>query len=145
MSHHAKGTRAGDADPSQNVTGNFSGRRSKIIANSSQARSDGAAIRAELIGSDCCSAFDVTVNSSSPVLALCRRLIRAGHDPTAPLEAYRGTILCLRIRNIGEAACLEPSARGVGFVRRPGVRGGSPVAQKGPALTAGQQRDGAAS
>jgi hypothetical protein len=82
------------------------------------------AIRAELIGSDCCAVLGMTERGMTPVLALCRRLIEAGHDPATPLEVWRGSTLCLRIRRIGEAAQLEPSPRGVGF-----VRGGPPVAQ----------------
>jgi hypothetical protein len=43
----------------------------------------------------------------APVLSLCRKLIQAGHDPTEPAEAYRGSTLCLHIRSIGEAAELS--------------------------------------
>jgi len=42
--------------------------------------------RAELVGDDSCSALGITVRSSSPVLALCRKLVDAGHDPATPLE-----------------------------------------------------------
>src|SRR5262245_6766552 len=63
-----------------------------------------ASIQAELIGSDCCSALGMDVCSSAPVLALCRLLVEAGHDPATPLEAWRGDVLCLRVRSIGEAA-----------------------------------------
>src|SRR5215469_15190759 len=84
------------------------------------------AARAELIGS-ACSALGITARGTTPVLALCRLLVEAGHDPATPLEAWRGSTLCLRIRRIGEAAQLEPSPRGVGFVRRPGVRGRPPI------------------
>ena len=56
-------------------------------------------IRAELIGSDRCEAEGITVRATAPVLALCR------------------------------AAELEPSPRGVGFVRRPAVRGSSPIGE----------------
>src|SRR6516225_4860375 len=77
------------------------------------------AIRAELTGSDGCSALGLAINSSSPVLALCRALIEAGHDPATPLEVYRGTTLCLRVRSIGGAAAVEVNARGTGFVVRP--------------------------
>jgi hypothetical protein len=49
----------------------------------------------------------VTVSGrNAPVLALCRALIEAGHDPNTPLEAYRGATLCLRVRSIGEGAKL---------------------------------------
>jgi hypothetical protein len=94
-----------------------------------------APIRAELIGADHCSALGITATGYAPVLALCRLLIEAGHDPATPLEAWRGDTLCLRVRAIGEAAQLEPSPRGIGFVRRPGVRGGSPVRQNGAGYT----------
>src|SRR5215468_10788995 len=49
------------------------------------------AIRAELIDSDRCSALGMTERSAAPVLA-------------TPLEAWRGDVLCLRVRSIGEAA-----------------------------------------
>jgi hypothetical protein len=62
------------------------------------------AARAELIGSDRCSALGITARGTTPVLALCRRLVEAGHDPATPLEVWRGTTLCLRVRSIGEAA-----------------------------------------
>ena len=77
------------------------------------------AIRADLIDSDTCTALGLTCNSASPVLALCRALVEAGHDPATPLEAYRGTTLCLRVRSIGGAAAVEVNARGTGFVVRP--------------------------
>ena len=64
-------------------------------------------IRAEIIGPDICIALDITSRSSIPILALCRALIEAGHDPGTPLEAYRGETLCLRVRSIGEAANIE--------------------------------------
>jgi hypothetical protein len=101
------------------------------------------AIRAELIGSNCCSALGMTARNTTPILALCRLLIEAGHDPETPLEAWRGPTLCLRIRHIGEAAQLELSPRGAGFVRRPGVRGRPPIAQTAPTFPAGQRHGGA--
>ena len=67
------------------------------------------------------------MRGSAPVLATCRMLVEAGFDPRRPLHAYRGEVLYIRVRAIGEAAQLEPSPRGVGFVRRPGVRRASPV------------------
>jgi hypothetical protein len=65
------------------------------------------ATRADLIGANICTALGLAINSSSPVLALCRALIEAGHDPATPLEAYRGETLCLSVRSIGEAANIE--------------------------------------
>jgi hypothetical protein len=43
----------------------------------------------------------------------------AGHDPDTPLEAYRGTTMCLKVRSIGEGAKLtveENDRRGPRFV-----------------------------
>jgi hypothetical protein len=60
-------------------------------------------IRAEIIGTTC-TALGITAHGSAPVLALCRKLVEAGHDPATPLEAWRGAVLCLRIRSIGEGA-----------------------------------------
>ena len=66
-------------------------------------------IYADLNNDDVCAALGVTIKSPSPVLDLCRALVEAGHDPTTPLEAYRGKTLCLRVRSIGEAAKLRIS------------------------------------
>ena len=84
---------------------------------------------AELAGAETCSALGLTVTSSTPVLELCRRLIKAGHDPAAPLEAYRGIILCLRVRSIVEGAVLEINTKGTGFIRHRAVRAASPMRQ----------------
>ena len=72
-------------------------------------------IIAKLTGSDTATALGLITQSSSPVIDLCRLLIRAGHDPATPLEAYRGPTLCLRIRSIGEAARLRVRGDGHGF------------------------------
>jgi len=64
------------------------------------------AIFAELIGSNTCTAEGITVVDHASVLALCRALVAAGHDPNRPLHAYRGDVLCLRLRSIGEGARL---------------------------------------
>ena len=74
-------------------------------------------IDAELSKDDICSAFGITVKSPSPVLSLCRKLVALGHDPSTPLDAWRGDVLCLRIRSIGEAARLEVNGEGTGFRR----------------------------
>lgn len=63
-------------------------------------------IRAEIIGSDRCDAEGLTVRASAPVLAMCRKLLTADHDPTTPLHAYRDDMLALRVRSIGEGAKL---------------------------------------
>jgi hypothetical protein len=73
-------------------------------------------IIAAITKDDTCTALDITAKSSSPVLALCRKLVEAGHDPATPLHAYRGETLALKIRSIGEAARLRVSPHGVGFI-----------------------------
>jgi hypothetical protein len=64
-------------------------------------------VRIELTGSDTATGCGLTAIGRSPVLKLCRILVDAGHDPTEPAQAYRGSTLCLHIRSIGEAAGLE--------------------------------------
>src|SRR5690349_6010219 len=63
-------------------------------------------IRAELIGSGQCIALGITATGHAPVLALCRLFVKAGHHPATPLDAYRGDVLCLRVRSLGEGARL---------------------------------------
>ena len=74
-----------------------------------------AAIRAELIGSNACTALGLTVHGYAPVLASCRQLIDTGIDPATELHASRGDTLCLSVRSIGEAAALEMNGAGTGF------------------------------
>ena len=88
-----------------------------------------AAIRAELTGSDCCSAIGIVVRSTAPVLALCRLLVEAGHDPATQLEAWRGDVLCLLIRSIGDGVALRIGTHGVGFERLPECTVALPVRQ----------------
>jgi hypothetical protein len=68
------------------------------------------AIRAELTKSDIATAEGITVKAESPVLALCRKLIDVGYDPSTPLEAYRNGTLALRVKSIGQAAGLRVTA-----------------------------------
>lgn len=82
-------------------------------------------IRAALIGSDRCVAGGISVCAAAPALALCRKLVSAGHDPRRPLHAYRGNVLALRVRSIGEGAQLAIAGDGVGFRRRSGVAAAS--------------------
>lgn len=93
------------------------------------------AIRAEIAGSDTCVSSGITVRSPSPVLAICRALIDAGHDPATPLEAWRGHVLCLRVRSISEAARLEVNAHGTDFIRHRGRRAAAPMRQNGGPAT----------
>jgi hypothetical protein len=74
-------------------------------------------ITAHLAGTDTCTALDITAEGGTPVLALCRKLIEAGHHPTARLNVYRGETLALRIRSIGQAAQLRVGGQGVGSER----------------------------
>jgi len=72
------------------------------------------AIIAHLSSDSIASALGITVQSPSPILALCRQLVASStYASSAPLEAYRGATLCLRVRSIGEAAKLEID--GIGF------------------------------
>ncbi len=86
-------------------------------------------IRAEIAGDDTASAGGITVKATAPVIALCRKLVEAGHDPATPLEAYRGATLCLRVRSIGEAGGLEINGDGTGFRRRRAPDAASPIAK----------------
>lgn len=63
-------------------------------------------IRAEIIGSETASALGITVTGHTPVLTLCRALIKAGYSQYRGMKAYRGQTLCLIIRSIGEASRL---------------------------------------
>lgn len=99
-------------------------------------RGDG--VLADIIGSDRCQAEGFTARSSSPVLAICRKLIEAEVDPDLPLRAYRGNVLCLAIRSIGEAARLIVKSAGNGvpiFAVSTGHEGAAapPVRQSGAA------------
>lgn len=81
-------------------------------------------IRAELTGSDHCSALGIVSRSA---LALCRALIEAGRNPNRALHAYRGDVLALAVRSIGEGARLRIASHGVGFERLPECTGSPPV------------------
>jgi hypothetical protein len=100
------------------------------------------ALRAELAGSDQCAAAGITARGAAPVLRLCRLLIAAGHDPRRRLEVYRGAVLALRVRSIGEAAALEINSKGTRFVAARPVRTASPARFSGLALS--DQRAGVA-
>jgi hypothetical protein len=59
----------------------------------------------------------LSVRGWAPVLDLCRKLVEAGHDPSTPAEAYRGSTLCLHILSIGDAARLSVSGSRFAFYR----------------------------
>jgi hypothetical protein len=92
-------------------------------------------IHATLVGSNRCEALGATARGSTPVLALCRALVTAGHDPRRPLHAYRGDVLALLVRSIGEGACLRVATHGVGFERIPECTGGSRARQNGQGVS----------
>jgi hypothetical protein len=83
----------------------------------SAAATSRAAIAAELIGSDRCTAIGITARAHAPVLALCRRLIEAGIDPDRPLHVYRGDTLALVVRSIAEGARLTVEDNRLGHPR----------------------------
>ena len=110
----------------------IAGKPNPIVAITVEAQ----AIFAELIGSNTCTAAGIMVVDHAPVLALCRALLTAGDDPNRPLHAYRGDVLCLRVRSIGEGARLtiEDDRHGRPRLRRwrnrgPGCGAAPPVRQ----------------
>ena len=81
------------------------------------------ALRAEIVNNDYICG-DIKAGN---LLALCRELIEAGYDPAMPLEAWRGEMLCLRVRSIREGARLRVASNGVGFDRAPEAPGALPI------------------
>jgi hypothetical protein len=81
------------------------------------------AIPAELIGSDRCLAVGYVTRGTTPILAMCRRLIEADYDPMTPLHCYRGATLAITVASIGQGAGLEINGHGTGF--RPLREGGA--------------------
>ena len=86
-------------------------------------------IRAELEGSETATAAGITVRTGSPVIALCKALVAAGHDPAEPMEVFRGSTLALRVRSIGEGARLVVAGNGVGFRRLSAMDTSRPMRQ----------------
>lgn len=76
--------------------------------------SQACAIRAELVGDDTCTALEITAQGFTPVLSLCRQLVEAGVNPDFSLLAYRGNVLTLSVRSIGEGARLTVKIAGNG-------------------------------
>ena len=72
-------------------------------------------VRAELVGSDQCSASRIVAHGYTPVLGLCRELVSIGINPATALHVYRGDLLCLVVRSIGDGAALEINGDGTGF------------------------------
>jgi hypothetical protein len=103
----------------------FDGLGRHVVSQTSLSHNFRQAIRAELIGSNTCTALGITAHAHAPVLALCRRLIEAGHDPNRPLHAYRGDTLALVVRLITDGAGLtaQDDRLGTPRVRRWRARG----------------------
>ena len=80
-------------------------RTSSVAKPLSQQSQAAVPLRAELIGNTCAAA-GITGCGSSPVLALCRALIAASHEPSHALHVYRGEVLALSVRSISEGAQL---------------------------------------
>jgi hypothetical protein len=64
-------------------------------------------------------------------LALCRKLIEVGYDPCIRLEAYRGDVLCLSVRSLGEGMRLRVAGHGVGFLYADECAAAPPMRQTG--------------
>ncbi len=87
-------------------------------------------IRAELIGSDVCTAVGLVARGDAPVLELCPMLMnKTGIDPACPLHCYRDNVLVLTVRSIAEGARLKINGKGTGFIWAPPVGTASPVRQ----------------
>jgi hypothetical protein len=71
-------------------------------------------IRAELFGFDTCTALGIEVRAYAPALAMCRKLVEAGHDPGRPLHAYRRDVLALTVSSIGWGAGYTVSDSNIG-------------------------------
>jgi hypothetical protein len=88
-------------------------------------------IRAELIGNNECRAAGLMVRSTSPILAMCRRLLAAGINPDLRLDCYRGATLAISVCTVRRGAALEVNGEGTGFrpFRGPGAASlvGSPA------------------
>jgi hypothetical protein len=91
-------------------------------------------VQAQLTGSDTATALGITGRGNTPVLDLCRKLVRSGVDPNLRLDCYRGGTSCLHIRTIGEGAGLEINSHGTGFIALRDRRRGSPMSWNGGGL-----------
>ena len=89
-------------------------RARRFLIKTDRTETQAAPIRAALFGSDQCRAEGRTVRAASPILETCHQLTQAGYDPDRPLHCYRGDILALRVRSIGEGAALTVKTAGNG-------------------------------
>ena len=93
-------------------------------------------LRAELVGTNrCyCPAAGLCVCAETPILEMCRQLVKAGYWPGLRLDCYRGATLALTVRGIGEGATLKINSKGTGFERVSAVRMSPLVRQNTSAL-----------
>jgi hypothetical protein len=103
-----------------------------IVPTNSQTEFFPQAVRAELIGDNECRCAGIVTRSTSPVLAMCQKLIVVGVDPDLRMEVFRGTTLCLRVASIGAASRLELNGHGSGFRTLRGGGAGLPVRKSPP-------------
>jgi hypothetical protein len=81
-------------------------------------------IRAEIKDENTCTALGITARAEAPVLKLCRL-------PSLALHAYRGDVLCLKVRNIGEGARLQCGAAGFHSFEKVSAQAVKPLAERG--------------
>jgi hypothetical protein len=62
--------------------------------------------RVEITGNSTATACNITCEGRTPILKLCRALLRKAYDPSLSLRCYRGDVLALTIRTIGNGAKL---------------------------------------
>jgi hypothetical protein len=115
--------------------------RSSPIANPSSESPQAVSIRAELVGSDCCSALGIAVYRPAPVLALCK-LVEAGYKSATPLEVWRRETLALIVRSIDEGSGLRIGTHGVGFEGLSGCTASPPVEETAQGYGRDPQRVG---
>jgi hypothetical protein len=92
-------------------------RTGKCVSSKPLTQTSQEPLQAELCRSDTCSSAGLVGRGAAPILSLCREMIAAGMSPDNALEVFRGSVLAVRVRSIGEAAVLEINSKGTGFVR----------------------------
>src|SRR5262249_51518659 len=76
-------------------------------------------ILAQFLESDRCSAEGLEVRANAPALAMCRKLIDAGHDRDRPFHCCRGETLAMKISSIAYGARYSLSEPSTGSGVRP--------------------------
>ena len=80
-----------------------------------QHRSTERGLQRRCRGDNECRAAGLITRGTTPILAMCRKLVAAGIDPATPLECNRGTTLAITVASIGQGAGLEINGHGTGF------------------------------